>query len=241
MMTHTHPAPSGADVGKALTTPKAAAVAGILFAVSMAAAMYLVEITIAEGDLNDGSWLLGNRDRVTAGVALIPLAGIFFLWFMGVIRHRFGDLEDQFYSTVFLGSGFLFVAMLFSGTAILGAILAADKQDPQFAGSGAYLLSARLGVAILGTYALKMAGVFLFSLGTMFLRTGVMPRWVGFAQFAVGAVLLIGFARYEGTGLLFPLWILVVSLVLLVLAFREPGAMASKSGSADADRARRSA
>jgi hypothetical protein len=86
-----------------------------------------------------------------------------------------------------------------------------------------------------------MAGVFLFSLGTMFLRTGVMPRWVGFAQFAVGAVLLFGFALDERTELIFPLWIFVVSLVLLVLAYREPAAMASTSGSAAAGRPRRSA
>jgi hypothetical protein len=240
-MTRAHPAANGVDVGTALTTPRAAALAGILFAVSMAAAMYLVQLSISEGELNDGSWLLRDRDRVTAGIALIPLAGIFFLWFMGVIRHRFGDLEDQFYSTVFVGSGTLFVAMLFTGAAMLGAILAADKQDPEFAGGGGYIVSARLALAILGTYGLKMAGVFLFSLGTMFLRTGVMPRWVGFAQFAVGAVLLFGFALDERTELIFPLWIFVVSLVLLVLAYREPAAMASTSGSAAAGRPRRSA
>jgi hypothetical protein len=68
-----------------------------------------------------------------------------------------------------------------------------------------------------------------------------MPRWVGFAQFGVGIVLLFGFTRDERLLLVFPLWILVVSVILLVFAYREPAALASASGSADQGRARRSA
>jgi hypothetical protein len=48
------------------------------------------------------------------------VAGIAFLWFIGVIRDHLGDREDRFFATVFLGSGLLFVAMLF----ICGGIIA---------------------------------------------------------------------------------------------------------------------
>jgi hypothetical protein len=236
-----HSSNKGRDVATALTTPHAAAVAGILFAVSLAASLYLIQLSISEDEFNSGSWLTSNRDRATVGVPLIPLAGVCFLWFMGVLRHRFGEREDQFYSTVFIGSGLLFVAMMFTGTAVIGAILAADKQDPEFAGSGGYSVTARIAVMILGTYGLKMGGVFLFSLGTMFLRTGVVPRWVAFTQFAVGIVLLFGVTRDERAVLIFPFWILVLSVVLLVLAYRDPAVMASPSKSAAEDRPRRSA
>ncbi len=49
---------------------------------------------------------------------LAPYAGIAFLWFLGVIRDRLGKLEDQFFSTVFFGSGLLFVAMMFTSSAL---------------------------------------------------------------------------------------------------------------------------
>ena len=48
---------------------------------------------------------------------MAPFAGIAFLWFIGVLRNRVGALEDQFFSTVFLGSGLLFVASLFASAA----------------------------------------------------------------------------------------------------------------------------
>jgi hypothetical protein len=42
---------------------------------------------------------------------------------------------------------------------------------------------------IFGVYALRMAAVFLISQATLWLRTGVMPRWMAFLTFP-GAVLL---------------------------------------------------
>jgi len=48
----------------------------------------------------------------------MPFAGITFLWFIAVVRDGFGRLEDKFFTTVFLGSGLLFLAMMFSATAV---------------------------------------------------------------------------------------------------------------------------
>jgi hypothetical protein len=103
-------------------------------------------------------------------------------------------------------------------------MLFAQGQDPEFANTGAYAVAAPLAAAIFRTYALKMAGVFLFSLGTMWLRTGVMPRWVALSQFAVGAVLIFGFGTLRQTwiSLVFPLWILVISVLMLLSAYRRP-------------------
>ena len=87
----------------------------------------------ASGDnVRDASWLDQNETGVGLGLLLLPLAGIAFLWFMGVVRHNFGEYEDQFYGTVFLGSGLLFLAMLFVGGATTGAVLSAYTRDPSF-------------------------------------------------------------------------------------------------------------
>ena len=59
-----------------------------------------------------------NRLAVIAGFALTTFAVIAFLWFMAVIRRRVGDREDQFFATVFLGSGILVAAILLLGAAV---------------------------------------------------------------------------------------------------------------------------
>ena len=58
---------------------------------------------------------------------LMPFAGIAFLWFIGVVRDGFGSFEDKFFSTVFIGSGLLFLAMMFVSSAV-GAGLVASQQ-----------------------------------------------------------------------------------------------------------------
>ena len=74
-------------------------------------------------------WYLQRNVRrlSVVGDYLAPFSGIAFLWFIAAIRGRIGAREDRFFATVFLGSGLLFVAMLFAGTAALGAPLAAIK------------------------------------------------------------------------------------------------------------------
>ncbi len=214
-------------VTRKLTTPRAAAVAGILFAVLLGVSLYLIQVSISVEEVRDGSWLTTNRDQVARGVLLIPFAGISFLWFMGVLRQRLGEFEDQFYTTVFLGSGLLFLAMMFAGTAVTSAILVAHEEDPGFASTSAYGVAAPIAATVFNTYALKMSGVFLFSLATIWLRTGIMPRWVSLTQFVVGAGLLFGAVRTEWAVLVFPLWILLISVYLLVLAYRPPAEVAA--------------
>ena len=69
-------------------------------------------------------WLERARAaRLTIGLALVPFAGIAFLWFMGVVRDRFKETEDQLFSSVFIGSGLLFLAMVFVSAALAGGIV----------------------------------------------------------------------------------------------------------------------
>jgi hypothetical protein len=90
---------------QALKTPRAAAVAGIAFAVLFTTSMVLIRLALP-ADLsgtNTAAWLQGNVATTSLALTLVPFAGIAFLWFMGVVRDRLGTLEDQFFSTVFLG------------------------------------------------------------------------------------------------------------------------------------------
>jgi hypothetical protein len=59
-----------------------------------------------------GSWLRANAHIVALAMILVTFAGIAFLWFIGVLRDRFGQLGDRFFATVF-SAGLLFLSMLF--------------------------------------------------------------------------------------------------------------------------------
>ena len=111
---------------QALKTPRAAAVAGIIFAALFTTSIVLMRLAIPEelSGTNAAAWLQGNTTTITLALTLVPFAGIAFLWFIGVVRDRLGKSEDQFFSTVFFGSGLLFLAMMFVSAAIAGGILA---------------------------------------------------------------------------------------------------------------------
>jgi hypothetical protein len=111
-----------------LKTPKAAAIAGMLFSVLLIAVFWLLRASIPADPQEPGSWLRSDSSSVALALNLMPFAGIAFLWFIGVLRDRLGELEDRFFATVFFGSGLLFLATLFTAAAIVGAILIAFQQ-----------------------------------------------------------------------------------------------------------------
>ena len=122
-----------------LTSPRAAAVAGILFSVLLITSLVIIRSAIPADPRDEGAWLAGNWNTVVFALNLLPFAGIAFLWFVGVVRDRIGENEDRLFATVFLGSGLLFLAMLFAAAAIAGGILVAYHADPAgLLGSNAY-------------------------------------------------------------------------------------------------------
>src|SRR5437870_197573 len=128
---------------QALKTPRAAAVAGIIFSVLFTASIVLIRLALPEelSGTNTAAWLQGNTATVSLALTLVPFAGIAFLWFMGVVRDRLGTLEDQFFSTVFFGSGLLFLAMTFVSAALAGGVLATYALEPsKLIDSGMYTL-----------------------------------------------------------------------------------------------------
>jgi hypothetical protein len=106
---------------KPLRTPRAAAIAGILFAVLQITAFILIQVSIPTDSFIQTDWLAEGSGEIGLALSLLPFAGIAFLWFMGVLRDRMGYLEDQFFSTLFFGSGLLYLAMTFATAAIAGA------------------------------------------------------------------------------------------------------------------------
>ncbi|MBI5735258.1 hypothetical protein [Mycobacterium adipatum] len=202
-----------------LTTPRAAALAGVLFAVLFGTSLVLIRTALPEGAEPGSQWIEGASAQLRVSAILMPFAGITFLWFIGVVRDGFGTYEDKFFSTVFVGSGLLFLAMVFVASAV-GSGLAASR-------AGIPDVTVMDEVALLGqgmlhtlatTYGIRMAAVFMMSLATIWLRTGLMPRWLVIMTYLVALGLLLAADISMWLTLAFPLWVLVVSIVLLVRA-----------------------
>jgi len=209
---------------KALATPRAAAVSGVICSVLLIVGLVLIRLAVPDDPTEPGSWLSDStrRNAVSLALNLIPFAGIAFLWFMGVLRNRLGAQEDQFFATVFLGSGLLFVVMLFGAAATVGGLLEAmTSGNGRLPDSEVYASLRGMSYVLMNVFAIKMAGVFMFSTCTMGLKTGILPRWVAYLGYGCAVVLLVVITNWAWIALLFPLWILIASAYILVSDLRH--------------------
>ena len=208
--------PKSSSPKERLTTPRAAAIAGILFSILMITSLVLIWISIPVDPQEDGGWLATNWSMVGLALNLLPFAGIAFLWFIGVVRDRLGQAEDRFFATVFLGSGLLFLAMLFASAAVAGGTIRIYGTAPsQLIESGLYTFGRNVTYEIMNVYTLKMAGVFMLTTCTLSLRTRILPRWIIFLGFILALFLLLSLGLVYWAPLVFPLWILLISVHIL--------------------------
>lgn len=199
-----------------LSTPRAAGVAGVLFAVLFGTSLILIHGALPEGAAPGSQWLDAGSLRLKTASILMPFAGICFLWFIGVVRDGLGHYEDRFFATVFFGSGLLFLAMIFNASAI-GAGLAASGHliDVTGATNDVAAFGQMALLALTKTYAIRMAAVFMISLATIWLKTGLVSRGLVIFTYVVALTLLVASDVTVWLTLAFPVWVLIVSVLAL--------------------------
>ena len=206
-----------------LQTPRAAGVAGILFAVLFGAIVVLFRSVLPLDPRSAGTWVTSSGDRraLDVALALIPFCGIFFLWFMGAVRAHIGEAEDKFFATIVLGSGLLFIAMLFVFGAIFSALVSLAglyHGEPPLA---LWRLGREVSFNVAIVYAMRVGAVFMFSSSVIAYRLRNHVRPVIVFGFAGALVLLFVSPTTPWLQLVFPVWVLLVSVNILVLAYRS--------------------
>ncbi|MGW7253755.1 hypothetical protein [Streptomyces sp. NPDC054834] len=192
----------------ALSTPRAAGLAGIVFGLLLGAAIVLVRIAVPAHPGSAGPWLTDSSRRTAVQVALdlVPFAGIAFLWFLAAVRDRIGEREDRFFATVFIGSGLVFTAVLLCGAAAAGGMLATagDANRPlwDYGHSIVY--------ALLTEYSMRMAAVFVLCTSAIGRRLRVLPRVLVWLGWLVGLALIVGTGDVAWLELAFPVWSVVL-------------------------------
>jgi hypothetical protein len=203
-----------------LKTPNAAAIAGLLFSLLLMAAFALLRISVHPQEL--GSWLRTNSQTVALATNLVPFAGIAFLWFIGVLRDRLGELEDRFFATVFFGSGLLFLSMLFLASSFVDGVLIAFATKPdEMIGSATFQFVRAAIYATINVYMVKMAGVFMITTSTIALYTEIAPRWLAVFGYALALLLLFGSYYISWSFAVFPFWVFLLSVCILADNFRR--------------------
>jgi hypothetical protein len=204
-----------------LSTPRAAAVAGVVFAILFGVSLVLIRTKMPEGAQDSSEWLNTQHGGIATAALLMPFAGISFLWFIGVVRDGFGRYEDRFFTTVFLGSGLLFLAMMFTASAVAAGLVATNSGVIDARAHAEVIdFGKMVFLAASKTYAVRMAAVFMISLSTIWLKTALMPRWLVVVTYLAGVALLIVSDLSMWVTLAFPFWVLVVSGVILARAGR---------------------
>ena len=213
---------------KNLRTPRAAAIAGMLFSVLLITVFWLLRISVPADPQDPGSWLKSSSKTVALALNLVPFAGIAFLWFIGVLRDRLGRDEDRFFATVFLGSGILFLSMLFAAAALIGGLLIAFEASPGALINSVTLHFARAAAySIVNIYLTKMAGVFMMTVSTLTIYARIAPLWLAGLGYGLALVILLGSYHIGWSFLVFPLWVLLTSGYILfdnVRRTTQPGA-----------------
>lgn len=207
------------NVARVVRAPKAAAFAGVVFSVLFSAGLLLVKWAVPASPDDAGQWLAdeSKRELVLFALGLSSFAGIAFLWFVGVIRNRLGDAEDKFFASAFLGSGLLFVAMVFAASAIAaGMVSSAGTHQDGLVSSGAWEAGRRTVDELINVYGMRMAAVFSLATSTLLVRSRLAPRLLIMAGYLVALLLLVGGGLIPLVALLFPAWVLALSIYVLI-------------------------
>ena len=158
---------------------------------------------------------------VTAGVYVVPFAGIAFMWHMGATRTLVEALPGSSPSEVprwlQVSSGVLFVCMLFAGTATAAgvALLTVLSSSPLPDADVSRALTGA-GYGMVFVFGTRAAGMYLITTTTMARRRHLLPRWAALVSYLAATFLFVSTTFHPVTMMVFPGWVLLLSGVLLV-------------------------
>jgi len=214
-------APNGPSAARAAAG--VAATSGIAFAALFVAALVLVHRTPTLGD-PDAAYAAfyangGDQLFVAVGLYLVPFAGIAFLWHMTAMRNvldALGPAPSTMAHGLNLLAGIIFVTLMFAGTAAVGATAFgvyfghAPAEDP----AAARALTA-VGYGLVFVFAVRGAGMFAITTTTLLRTAGVLPKIPATLAYLLAAFLLLAVTKNPAALLVFPAWVVLISVFLL--------------------------
>jgi hypothetical protein len=193
-----------------------APLSGIVFA-----ALWVIAIVIVGGGAGDTDEEIlsyyddsGNRNMEITAFFLILASGLFYLWFLGVLRSRLRVREGEpgTGSALVLASGSVSAALFIVSSYLFSAPAWATSQDDFTLDPDTYRLISDMGYGV-WVGAQSVAIVLVLAASYVVLRTGTFPKWVGWIGFLVALLLVFAFAFIPF--FVFLGWIVLLSLLMI--------------------------
>jgi hypothetical protein len=192
---------------------------GIAFVILFIAGFFLMNLPDTDDPLTKFTSFYddsGNRAQLIIAGYLLVLSGVFFLWFLSALRARLLEVDGPVgrLTSIVFGSGLVFVAMLYAATScfifIAGEITFGDVDhiNPEL-----MRVLPDLGYPLLVIGGAFAAIAMVDAASVLIVRTGVLPKWIGWYGFVAAVGLL--FAGFFLPLVLLLLWVIFVSVVLL--------------------------
>ena len=210
----------GRNIPRALRSIEAAAIAGLLHSVLslVATGLLLRAPDPSAGDQVVADWYLddGNQRTMILAVNLITISSIMFIWFVAVIRRRVGERENRLFGTVFFGSALLLTGAWLVAGVFFAAPAVAGQAFETVPDAGTVAMTQAGGITTTSIVATRLEAVFMIASTTVGRLSEVFPRWLVLIGYVVGVTLLVMPVPNEALTWVFPIWVAVVSAVLLI-------------------------
>jgi hypothetical protein len=204
------------------------ALAGIVFAALFVVAAVLVRRAPALRDpdaVYEAFYVDDGETLATLGLTVVPFAGIALLWHLSATRAMFQAVPRRFSPVqgwLQMAAGLMFLCMMFVGSAAVGAValLGVFEVTPLPPPDVARALAA-VGYGLMFVFGVRMAGMYMITTIGMASAAGLLPRWLAVVGYLAAAFLLVSTTYHPLVLLVFPAWVVVVSVVLLIRAGRS--------------------
>jgi hypothetical protein len=199
------------------------ALSGIVFAALFVVAMVLVQRAPKLGDpdaVYETFYVGGGEALATLGLHVVPFAGIALLWHLSATRAMFRAVPWEFspvQAWLQMAAGLVFLCMMFVGSAAVGAValLGTFEVTPLPAPDVARALAA-VGYGLMFIFGVRVAGMYMITTIGMARAAGLLPGWLALIGYLAAAFLLVSTTYHPVVLLVFPVWVVVVSAVLLL-------------------------
>ena len=153
-----------------------------------------------------------------AGLYLLPFAAIAFLWFIVALRGWIRGTQQRrnlLISDLQLVSGIVFIAIFLVGAgAVATGVVAAQSDSPVQTAEPLIALSG-FGSTVVTVVGIRIAAIFVIATASLGMTTGVLPRWFNVVSYVFGVLLMLTPVVATWLALAFPVWVIVLSFVLL--------------------------
>ncbi len=165
-----------------------------------------------------------GSDLVTSGLYLVPFAGIAFLWFMAAIRTLAPGTAEHVVADPAVPPASVRRAVRRDAvrrTALVGAVaLLTQFSDNPVPSPDIARTMTSAGYGMVFVFGVRAAGMFLLTTTTMARSAGLMSTPLAIISYVAGVFLLVSTTFHPAVLLVFPGWVLLVSVLALVRSGR---------------------